>query len=81
MWGVELVKLGLLRPAEQLWIIAQAVEENGGPQDYVLALRTVADRLEEVGWWLTDPLDRGVAGALCAVPDSVGVGSRGRGRP
>jgi hypothetical protein len=46
------------------------MEENGGPAAYVVALRAVADRLEDVGWWLTDPLGRGAAGALCAVPDS-----------
>jgi len=41
-------------PAEQLWVIALAVEENGGPVEYVSALRHMAERLEELGWWLSE---------------------------
>ena len=46
-----------LAPPEQLWVIAQAVEENGGPAAYVAALRAVGERLEEMGWWLAEPLE------------------------
>jgi hypothetical protein len=43
-----------LHPADQLWLIALAVEENGGPAEYVLALRRVAERLEQIGWWISE---------------------------
>jgi len=58
MWALE-EHLGLesLTPPEQLWIIAQAVEENGGPRDYVLVLRHLAERLEDMRWWLQEPLE------------------------
>jgi hypothetical protein len=52
MWDVELPVLGALTPSEQLWVIAQALVENGGPPSYALALRRLAERLEELGWWL-----------------------------
>jgi hypothetical protein len=55
MWNVEVADLDLLRPAEKLWIIAQAVEENGGPRSYVEALRQLAERLEDTSWWLREP--------------------------
>ena len=55
MWSVELEGLVGLTPAEQLWVIAQVMEENGGPAAYVAALRGIAARLEEVGWWLAEP--------------------------
>ena len=44
MWDVEFPELGALTPAEQLWVIAQAVEENGGPPSYALALRRSGER-------------------------------------
>jgi hypothetical protein len=56
MWNLDLPELGGLTPAEQLWVLAQAVEENGGPPDYVLALRRLAERFEDLGWWLAEPL-------------------------
>jgi hypothetical protein len=63
MWILdEQLIMSALTPPEQLWIIAQAVDENGGPAAYVAALRAVADRLEEVGWWLAEPLE-GISGA------------------
>ena len=46
--------LRALIPAEQLWVIALAVKENGGPTEYVSALRHMAERLEELGWWLSE---------------------------
>ena len=46
-----------LTPPEQLWVIAQAVEENGGPRDYVLGLRHLAERLEGMHWWLQEPFE------------------------
>jgi hypothetical protein len=53
MWIVdELPDFEQLPPADQLWLIAQAVEENGGPAEYVLAMRNMATCLEELGWWL-----------------------------
>jgi len=56
MWTPEPdLDLDNLPPADQLWIIALAIEEAGGPSEYVLALRKVAEHLEEVGWWLTEP--------------------------
>jgi hypothetical protein len=57
MWRVELEHLGGLTPAEQLWVIAQAVEENGGPPAYAASLRSVADRLEGLSWWLAETLE------------------------
>jgi hypothetical protein len=39
MWNLEMLELRDLRPAEQLWVIAQAVEEHEGPTAYVKALR------------------------------------------
>jgi len=57
MWILEVPDIGLLMPAEQLWIIAQAVEENGGPAAYLAALRSIAARLEDLGWWLAEPLE------------------------
>ena len=50
--------IGSLTPAEQLWITVQGIEENGWPAVYVFSLRVLADRLEEVGWWLAEPFDR-----------------------
>jgi hypothetical protein len=47
--------IDVLPPQDQLWIIAQAVEENGGPSDYVGVLRQLAERLEDTGWWLREP--------------------------
>ena len=56
MWILEpdLAIDALPRP-DQLWIIAQAVEENGGPRDYVRVLRQLAEHLEDAGWWLGEP--------------------------
>jgi hypothetical protein len=56
MWNLDVLDIGPLAPAEQLWIIARAVEENGGPDAYVAALRALAAGLEEASWWLTEPL-------------------------
>jgi hypothetical protein len=54
MWTIEdLPGFEQLAPADQLWIIALAIEENGGPAEYVRALRKSADRLDELGWWLS----------------------------
>jgi hypothetical protein len=51
MWDIEqLHNFEHLPPADQLWLIALAVEENGGPAEYVLTLRRLAERLDEVGW-------------------------------
>lgn len=47
--------LGTLTPAERLWVVALTIEENGGPADYVLSLRDLAERLEALGWWLLEP--------------------------
>jgi hypothetical protein len=47
----ELPMFNQLPPADQVWLIALAVEENGGPAQYVRALRSLADQLEEFGWW------------------------------
>ncbi len=56
MWIMDSeLDLTSLTPAERLWLIALALEENGGPADYVLALRELAERLEALGWWLADP--------------------------
>lgn len=53
MWDIEEIPdFEHLPPADQLWIIALGVEENGGPTDYVAALRALAERLEELGWWV-----------------------------
>ena len=64
MWIMEIPDPLDLTPADQLWVIAQAMEENGGPAAYLAALRAVADRLEEVGWWLAEPRGGGAEGAL-----------------
>ena len=56
MWTLEEdLAIDVLYPPDQLWIIAQAVEENGGPRDYVGALRQLAERLEDTSWWLREP--------------------------
>jgi hypothetical protein len=52
----------LLRPPEQLWVIAQAVQDNGGPGSYVTALRALAGHLEELGWWLAEAAESRPAG-------------------
>ena len=55
MWNtVGLPEIEQLPKADQLWIIALAVEANGGPSDYVGALRAVAQRLQEMGWWINE---------------------------
>jgi len=60
MWRIDAdLDLGALTPAEQLWVIALACEENGAPAAYYLALRKLAEHLEELGWWLREPA-RGV---------------------
>lgn len=54
MWTVEHIPdFKQLPPADQLWLIALAVEDNGGPAEYVRVLRNSADRLDELGWWLS----------------------------
>jgi hypothetical protein len=56
MWILEPdLAIDVLSPPDQLWVIAQAVEENGGPRDYAAALRQLAERLEDTGWWLREP--------------------------
>lgn len=63
MWSHEdLDDLGALSPTEQLWVIALAVEDTGGPSSCVDALRMLACRLEDVGWWLREPTGVGAAG-------------------
>lgn len=53
MWDVERIpEFERLAPGDQLWLIALAIKENGGPAEYVAALRELAERLEELGWWL-----------------------------
>jgi hypothetical protein len=53
MWVLEeLPNFEMVPPADQLWLIALAVEENGGPTEYVRALRSIAEHVEEFGWWL-----------------------------
>jgi hypothetical protein len=55
MWILEPdLAIDVLPPSDQLWVIAQAVEENGGPRDYVGALRQLAERLEDTSWWLRE---------------------------
>ena len=39
-----------LRPADQLWLVASALEEEGGRRELVRALRTMASQLEEIEW-------------------------------
>ena len=53
----EHLMVSALAPPDQLWVIAQAVEENGGPAGYVAAVRAVADRLGEMGRRLAEPLE------------------------
>ncbi|MCI0624178.1 MAG: hypothetical protein L0387_21435 [Acidobacteria bacterium] len=48
----HLPKPGDLTPPERIWVIALALEEAGAPAEHVLALREVAERLEDLGWWL-----------------------------
>jgi hypothetical protein len=55
MWNLDVPELDALPAAGQLWVIAQAVEENGGPRSYAESLRRLAERLEELGWWLAEP--------------------------
>lgn len=45
-----------LGPADCLGSIALDLEETGSWVDYVLALREIADRLEDLGWWLRESL-------------------------
>lgn len=53
MWTVEDIPyFEQLPPADQLWLIALAVEENGGPTEYVRALRLIADQLDALRAWL-----------------------------
>lgn len=54
MWILDVPELRGLTPAEQLWFVAHAVEENGGPRKYVQVLRRLAERLQELGWWLQE---------------------------
>jgi hypothetical protein len=68
MWDTEdLPSVAEVPPADQLWIIALAAEEAGGPPEHVLALRQLAEQLEELGWWLASP-----AGTRGTVEESVG---------
>ena len=55
MWMLEVLDLTPLSPTEQLWVIAQAIENHGGSRGYVSALRALAERLEDLGWWLDEP--------------------------
>ncbi len=65
MWTIEEIPgFEQLPPADQLWLIALAVEENGGPAEYVQSLRSVAERLDELGWWVA-------ADSIPAPPDGV----------
>ena len=57
MWIVDVPELGMLTPADQLWIIAQAGEEAGGPLTLCPSTRCLAGRLEDAGWWLSEPVD------------------------
>ena len=55
MWILDAdIAIDVLTPAEQLWIVELAMEENGGPSDYVATLRQLAERLDEMCWWLSD---------------------------
>ncbi len=50
MWDTQgLPAVGGLSLADRFWITAQAVEEAGGPPEHVLALRQLAEQLEELG--------------------------------
>jgi hypothetical protein len=59
MWIVEPIEaFDWLLPTNQFWLIALAVEENGGPAEYAHALRTLAEHLDELGCggsWLLPP--------------------------
>ena len=59
-WRCDLLDLGALTPAEQLWVIAHALEELEAPRTYVPTLRELAATLEELGFWLAEvpPRDR-----------------------
>jgi type II secretory pathway component PulJ len=47
--------LTLSTPPDQLWLVALYLEENGAPQHYILAVRRIAEQLEQLGWWLSEP--------------------------
>jgi hypothetical protein len=54
MWIIEEIpRFEQLTPADQLGLIAPAVEDNCGPAEYVCALRFIAAQLEELGWWMS----------------------------
>ena len=48
-----------LPPADCLWVIALHIEEAGGPSNHVLALRRIAERLDDLGWWISEGLVQG----------------------
>ena len=54
MWTIEEIPgLDQLPPADQLWIIALAVGENARAPEYINALRLSAERLEDLGCWVS----------------------------
>jgi hypothetical protein len=56
MWATDdLPFIAELSPPDRLWVIALAIEKGGGPYEYIIALRQLAQRLKELGWWLAEP--------------------------
>jgi len=58
MWNLDVADLEDTPPADQLWVVAQAIEEYGGPRAYVVAVRRLAGQLETIGWWLAEAPER-----------------------
>ena len=55
MWDRDLGHIATLSASDQLWLIAFAIEQGRGPEEYVTALRRIAGTLEEWGFWLAQP--------------------------
>ncbi len=44
MWNLDVLDIGPLAPAEQLWIIAYALEQCGWPRTHIRALGSIGHR-------------------------------------
>jgi hypothetical protein len=49
-----------LPPADCLWVIALHIAEAGAPSNHVLALRRIAERLDDLGWWINEGFVQGL---------------------
>jgi hypothetical protein len=47
--------LTLSTPPDQLGLVALYLEENGARNITYLLVRRIAEQLEQLGWWLSEP--------------------------